>query len=442
VDGFAAVTHYSNQDPVQHMNLRNSSRVVALLATLALTTAAAAASESLSRPIGDARPVTGSVPGAGQLDGASIHDVDAAPPSRLLRTSEEKPRGAREAALFRTWSPAVVLVAVSDGLGSGAVIDKANRLVVTNKHVVGNNTQVAVIFKPPGSGDPADQQAYRADVVKVDEVTDLALIRISEIPAYVPEMKLGSLAALEVGADVHAIGHPTGEAWSYTGGIVSQIRRNYEWQADDGFRHRATVIQTQTPINPGNSGGPLLDDSGAIVGINSFVRADAEGLNYAVSVEDVRALLAADGSRLAGGGTGPGAAPQGKGSAPGKQAPPSGKAPAPGKGLPPGKGGGSACGEERRPVDTNNDGKADAYAVDEDCDGRAELLLEDSDGDGKLDTVYGDRDGNGTTDYKGVDKDGDGKLDVFFLDENGDGNADMVGSDRDGDGEPDSYRKM
>jgi S1-C subfamily serine protease len=440
VDGFAAVTHYPNQDPVQQMKLRNSSRFVALLAALTLTAAAAAASESLSRPIGDARPVAGTVPGAGPLDGASIHDVDAAPASRLLRTSEEKPRGAREAALFRAWSPAVVLVAVSDGLGSGAVIDKANRLAVTNKHVVGNNTQVAVIFKPPGSGDPADQQAYRADVVKVDEVTDLALIRISEIPAYVPEMKLGSLAALEVGADVHAIGHPTGEAWSYTGGIVSQIRRNYEWQADDGFRHRATVIQTQTPINPGNSGGPLLDDSGAIVGINSFVRADAEGLNYAVSVEDVRALLAADGSRLAGGG--PGAAPQGKGSAPGKQAPPSGKAPAPGKGLPPGKGGGSACGEERRPVDTNNDGKADAYAVDEDCDGRAELLLEDSDGDGRLDTVYGDRDGNGTTDYKGVDKDGDGKLDVFYLDENGDGNADLVGSDRDGDGEPDSYRKM
>jgi S1-C subfamily serine protease len=442
VDGFAAVTHYPHQDPVQHMKFRNSSRLLALLAALTLTTAASAASESLSRPIGDARPVAGTVPGAGPLDGASIHDIDAAPPSRLLLYSEEKPRGAREAALFRTWSPAVVLVAVSDGLGSGAVIDKANRLAVTNKHVVGNNRQVAVIFKPPGSGDPADQQAYRADVVKVDEVTDLALIRISEIPAYVPEMKLGSLAALEVGADVHAIGHPTGEAWSYTGGIVSQIRRNYEWQADDGFRHRATVIQTQTPINPGNSGGPLLDDSGAIVGINSFVRAQADGLNYAVSVDDVRALLAADGSRLAGGGAGPGAAPPGKGGSPGKQAPPSGKAPAPGKGAPPGKGGGSACGEERRPVDTDNDGKADAYAVDEDCDGRAELLLEDSDGDGRLDTVYGDRDGNGTTDYKGVDKDGDGKLDVFFLDENGDGNADMVGSDRDGDGEPDSYRKM
>jgi hypothetical protein len=237
---------------------------------------------------------------------------------------------------------------------------------------------------------------------------------------------------------VHAIGHPTGEAWSYTGGIVSQIRRDYEWQADDGFRHRATVIQTQTPINPGNSGGPLLDDGGAIVGINSFVRAEAEGLNYAVSVEDVRALLAADGSRLAGAG----AAPQGKGSAPGKPVPPSGKGPAPGKGLPPGKGGGGACGQERRPVDTDNDGKADAYAVDEDCDGRADLLLEDSDGDGRLDTVYGDRNGNGTNDYKGVDKDGDGKLDVFYLDENEDGSADVVGRDRDGDGEPDTYRRM
>ncbi len=77
-------------------------------------------------------------------------------------------------------------------------------------------------------------------------------------------------SAVQVGSDVHAIGHPTGEAWTYTRGIVSQIRRDYEWQAEDKVLHKATVIQTQTPINPGNSGGPLLDDNLEIVGINSF----------------------------------------------------------------------------------------------------------------------------------------------------------------------------
>jgi S1-C subfamily serine protease len=400
--------------------------------------AGAAPTDNLGRSLATARPVAGAV-GSSTLR-ASVHDVEGAPSLRALSAGgEEKPRGAREVALFRQWSPGVVLVAVEDGLGSGAVIDKANRLAITNKHVVGNNRQVAVIFKPQNAGDPADQTAYRAEVVKVDEVADLALIRISEIPAYVPEIKLGNLAALEVGADVHAIGHPTGETWSYTGGIVSQIRRNYEWDAGEGIRHQATVIQTQTPISPGNSGGPLLDDAGAIVGINSFTRADAENLNFAVSVDDVRAMIARDGSRLA---QGTKQAPQAKGGGSGK-----GSGPNVGGGggaaKPPGSGGGKgSCSQEPQPVDTDNDGKADARGVDEDCDGKLDLLLEDSNGDGQDDTVYGDRNGDGTADFKAVDKNGDGKLDVFYLDENGDGEADTVGTDRDGDGEPDSYRKM
>jgi S1-C subfamily serine protease len=397
-------------------------------------TPVAADGTGIRLPVAAAKPVAGAVPASVQSFHASVGDVAGAPGVKAFQAGgEEKPRGAREAALFRAWAPAVILVAVSDGLGSGAVIDKEHRLAVTNRHVVGNNTQVSVIFKPQGEADAQDQTAYRAEVVKVDEVADLAVIRISEIPAYVPEIKLGAMTDIEVGSDVHAIGHPTGEAWSYTGGIVSQIRHNYEWDADDGLKHRATVIQTQTPLNPGNSGGPLLDDAGALVGINSFIRAEAEGLNFAVSVDDVRNLLAMQGSRL----ESPAAAPQAKGQPPGQ-----GKGPGAGNMPPKGKGGAGPCGEERHPVDTDDDGKPDAYGVDEDCDGQMELLLEDSDGDGRIDTVYGDRNGDGQTDFKALDKDGDGELDVFFLDEDGDGNADLVGTDRDGDGEPDGYRKM
>jgi S1-C subfamily serine protease len=77
------------------------------------------------------------------------------------------------------------------------------------------------------------------------------------------------------------IGHPTGEAWSYTTGVISQYRQNYEWQAEgNSIRHRADIIQTQTPINPGNSGGPLLSDSSNLIGVNSF-KSGGEGLNFA-----------------------------------------------------------------------------------------------------------------------------------------------------------------
>src|SRR5262249_8817377 len=98
-----------------------------------------------------------------------------------------------------------------------------------------------------------------------------------------------------VGADVHAIGHPTGEAWTYTTGVISQYRQAYEWQAK-GTRHKADIIQTQTPINPGNSGGPLLSDGGTLIGVNSF-KAEGEALNFAVSIDEIKKFIARSGNR-------------------------------------------------------------------------------------------------------------------------------------------------
>jgi len=101
---------------------------------------------------------------------------------------------------------------------------------------------------------------------------------------------LGSRSDFPIGADVYAIGHPTGQAWSYTKGIVSQVRDNFTWGTDEEIKHHADVIQTQTPINPGNSGGPLLSDDGKLVGVNSF-KAAGEALNFAVTVDEVRRFL-------------------------------------------------------------------------------------------------------------------------------------------------------
>jgi hypothetical protein len=103
---------------------------------------------------------------------------------------------------------------------------------------------------------------------------------------------------LTVGSDVNAIGHPKGEAWTFTRGVISQIRQAYKWKTADGLEHVATVIQTQTPINPGNSGGPLISTEGKLIGVNTF-KSDGEGLNYAVSVNEVRRLLTARTDRIA-----------------------------------------------------------------------------------------------------------------------------------------------
>jgi S1-C subfamily serine protease len=208
-------------------------------------------------------------------------------------------RGAREAAIYAQVSPSVVLILNGDSLGSGALIDEGG-LIVTNYHVVEGSKDVGVIFKPVVEGEHLTKaQVVAGVVIRVDQVSDLALVRVQDVPPQAkPAHILSSISALQVGDDVHAIGHPTGEAWTYTRGIVSQIRRNYEWHAEDNIKHRADVIQTQTPINPGNSGGPLLNNDGAIIGINSF-KGEGEGLNFAVSADAVQALLAAKSDRVA-----------------------------------------------------------------------------------------------------------------------------------------------
>src|SRR4030095_3705503 len=167
-------------------------------------------------------------------------------------------------------SNAVVLILAGDGIGSGALL-RSDGSIVTNWHVVSSSSEVGIVFKPVIEGRRLTKaDVYRGVVVRIDEVADLALVKVEAVPANARPVPLGSLEDIAVGSDVHAIGHPTGESWTYTKGFVSQIRRAYEWSTQDGTTHRADVVQTQTPINPGNSGGPLLGDQGQLVGINSF----------------------------------------------------------------------------------------------------------------------------------------------------------------------------
>ena len=215
-------------------------------------------------------------------------------------TSNVHTRGARDIAVYRDAAPAVVLVVTKDGgLGSGSLLD--NKTILTNWHVVNGYRQVNVIFKPTDPfGKPYNDDMVAAQVIKTDAMHDLALLRPKAVPSHsIKPIKVAPQDNIEVGADVHAIGHPTGEAWTYTTGIVSQIRPDYEWSYDEkDIKHRATVIQTQTPINPGNSGGPLLSDDGQLVGVNAFGAKETQGLNFAISAKEVRAFMSKPAEQL------------------------------------------------------------------------------------------------------------------------------------------------
>jgi S1-C subfamily serine protease len=288
------------------------------------------------------------------------------------------------------------MVVTDSGLGSGSIVDSKGS-VLTNWHVVAGAKEIGVVFKPPADGAEPSRADFRsAKVIRLDEVTDLALLSVVNPPANRLPITLGSIAGLSVGTDVNAIGHPTGEAWTYTKGIVSQIRRSYEWKTESGVDHRAEVIQTQTPINPGSSGGPLFTDQGALVGVNSFV-AQGEGLNFAVSVTEVRRFLAAKSNRIA------------------KQSSGSGLKAADRKCD------GQLLGETRL-----NDQAATGTVIDGDCDGRPDAILVAPD------------DPREPIELR-IDSNADGKIDIIILDFERDDKWDESYADTNGDGKPDSH---
>ena len=181
--------------------------------------------------------------------------------------------------VFLKVAPSVVKVITEDGSGSGVVVStRDNGYIITNHHVIAGNNTVGILF----ANDAEVEGVTAGRVIKFDEIKDLALVSLSQKRNDLVPINV-SQNAISIGDDVHAIGHPVGEDWTYTRGYVSQIRKNYTWQVGASAHHLADVIQTQTPINPGNSGGPFVNDQGELVGINYFGNTNYQGLNYSVA---------------------------------------------------------------------------------------------------------------------------------------------------------------
>jgi S1-C subfamily serine protease len=304
-------------------------------------------------------------------------------------------RGATESGVYQKAAPGVVLVVTEDGFGSGSYIG-SNR-IITNWHVVGESPKVTVVFFD-------SEQGFPATVRRIDRVRDLALLEIEFTPENLSPLKLASNGATKVGDDVHAIGHPTGYTWTYTNGFVSQVRPDFEWKIGDKT-FRATVIQTQTPINPGNSGGPLLNDDAEILGTNTWIEENTEGLNFAVSVDDIRAFLDSPGQT------------------------PSTKIPD------------SLCVEKKLFEGRNTEDTGFLRSHDTNCDEKADLWFFVPDDRSKPIEGWRDTNSDGLIDIVIVDQGRDGKWDFSFHDTNYDGRTELTGHHPNGELEPSYYDK-
>ena len=199
-------------------------------------------------------------------------------------------RGVKEVRIFKDSAPSVVLISRTGSSGSGALISEDGR-IFTNSHVVGEAKKVKVYFKPNRPGHYSHNDYVSGTVINNNKIVDLALIKLLKNPVGVKPLGLANVDSLEIGQDVHAIGHPYGGAdWSYTRGYIGQLIKDYEWEYDDIVHKAKMVIQSQTPITYGNSGGPLLNDNGLIIGVNTF-GGDYAGATYAVSVQDLKLFL-------------------------------------------------------------------------------------------------------------------------------------------------------
>ena len=155
------------------------------------------------------------------------------------------------------------------GLGSGFIISE-DGYVVTNYHVVDQAVDISVILE---NGDK-----YEAKVVGKDPKTDLAVVKF-EPDHKLPTVSFGDSDALRIGDWVLAVGNPFGLGYTVTAGIVSAKGRSLGLGAYDDF------IQTDASLNPGNSGGPLFNLNGEVVGVNTAIVAQGQGIGFAIPIK-------------------------------------------------------------------------------------------------------------------------------------------------------------
>lgn len=169
------------------------------------------------------------------------------------------------------------------GAGSGIIVS-GDGYILTNKHVVDGADTVDIVLH--------DGTTHKnVKVLGSDPLNDIAFLKVdgaNDLPA----AELGDSSSVRVGQKVMAIGNSLGQYQNtVTSGIVSGTGRPISAQAGDQVEHLTDLIQTDAAINPGNSGGPLLNLSGQVLGINTAIAEDAQGIGFAIPINAAKGTL-------------------------------------------------------------------------------------------------------------------------------------------------------
>ena len=298
-------------------------------------------------------------------------------------------------------------------IGTGFLVD-ASGLILSNWHVTEGTKEMLIWVLPKQGVVDAkilfkDIDPYFGLVVAENKKEDLALIKVNGLPKDIKAIEMGSNQEIAVGDNVYAIGHPKSLPWSFTAGMVSQIRANHEWTYEDESEHEATVIQMQTPISTGNSGGPLFSGKGKVVGVNTLFEVDGQNLNFAIAVDHVKQFIK-DNPNL-------------------EKVNPIGAAIK--KKYP-----------NAKTQDYNKNGVIDTWYVDDDKNGKIDTAFLDDDEDGFIEGTLIDKNENGVWEIMIFDTDKDGKRNEAYIDEDEDKKPDILAHDYDQDGNWDKFEDL
>jgi len=163
-------------------------------------------------------------------------------------------------------------------LGSGIIIDGKRKLVLTNAHVITKSANITITLR--------DEREFKAIMIGVDPDSDLAVLKI-ETDISLPDIQMGRSDDLMIGETVIAIGNPFGFQNTVTTGVISSTNRSIK--TENRIFHN--FIQTDASINPGNSGGPLLNINGQLIGINTAIYANAQGIGFAIPIDKAKRIV-------------------------------------------------------------------------------------------------------------------------------------------------------